>query len=532
MNHFNLMIVDDEPVIRNGLANYIDWERLNCRIVYVAKDGLDAFENIEKYAPDIVITDLRMPELDGISLAKHIYENHKEICVIILSGYSDFSYAQQGMRYGVINYLLKPVSEQLLYDTVEKACGIIESNRNNHVYIQELEKINNENAELILTQSLRDIFLNTLSDTPAEYDTFYRNNVFPCSYLVIVFEIIHNDSVDYSVKNVLRKSTVITNMITLIFKNIKHIAVYTHHDSIAVLAQFDVNSNPETSKELIVDALSGLDTIKKLVPYSLVIGISSVYDSPSSLSEAYIEAEETMLMKKHDSENELKKDRKDETPYIYHKYIEQIMEQIKTANADKSVHLTNDLFYKFAADKIHPTTVKDNLILLCSLCSQQLGLYSLSLGDLLDQKNKDIYSKIILSKDIMSLKSLAVEFVKASAALINQSNSSAGDLVLSAQKFIAENYMKSISLSDIASHLHVNASYLSRLYKRKIGITVTDELSRMRIEKAKKLLTETDFLTYEIANKIGINDPVYFSQLFRKHTGVNPKEYRRIHYNN
>ena len=253
MRLFKLMIVDDEPVIRNGMANCIDWKHVDCQVVYVARDGLDAYENIEKYAPDIVITDLRMPELDGISLSKYIYENHKEICVIILSGYSDFSYAQQGMSYGVTNYLLKPVTENMLFDAIEKACGIIESNRHYHEYIHGPEKAKD------------------------------------CNY---------------------------------------------------------------------------------------------------------------------------------ETP----------------------------------------------------------------------------------------------------------------DLALIARKYITENYMNSISLCDIASFLHLNASYLSRLYKRTFGITISDELSQLKIEMARKLLTETDFRAYEIAKKIGINDPVYFAQLFRKHTGINPKEYRRKHF--
>ena len=521
MSVFNLMIVDDEPVIRNGLANFIDWKQLNCQVVYVARDGLDACENIKIYAPDIVITDLKMPELDGIDLAKYIHENHKEICVIILSGYSNFSYAQQGMRYGVINYLLKPVSEHQLYDAVKKACCIIESYRNHNQYIRELENINIKNAELILNHSLRNIFLSSPTEISAQYDIFYESTVFPCNYIVVVFEIIPSDSFDCSVENALQKNTNMTNMIALIFKNIKHTVVYTHYNTVAVLAQFDANSSPEYAKELIINTLSDFDTIKKLVPYSLVIGISSVYNSPASLPEAYLEAEEKILLEKHVSENEMKKTRKD-TPNIYHKQIDPIIEQIKAANIDKATHLTYDLFDKFAADKTHLTTIKNNIILLCSLCNQQLDLYSLS-------PYEDIYLKVILSKDITSLKSLTVEFIDAAIEIINQSRSGTTDLVMIAQKYITENYMNSISLNDIASHLHVNASYLSRLYKRKVGITITDELSRMRIESAKKLLLDTDFRIYEIAEKSGINDPVYFTQLFRKHTGVNPKEFRRMH---
>ena len=105
---FHLLIVDDESIFRKGLSEYINWETYDCVVSATAKNGTEAIEIIESTPIDIVITDVRMPSLDGIGLAKYIYENHPEISVIILSGYSEFEYAKQAIKYGVQDYILKP----------------------------------------------------------------------------------------------------------------------------------------------------------------------------------------------------------------------------------------------------------------------------------------------------------------------------------------------------------------------------------------------------------------------------------------
>mgnify|MGYP000030386243 FL=1 len=109
---FHLLIVDDETIFRKGLSEYINWETYDCVVSATAKNGTEAIDIIESTPIDIVITDVRMPSLDGIGLAKYIHENHPEISVIILSGYSEFEYARSAIQYNVAEYLLKPAAKK------------------------------------------------------------------------------------------------------------------------------------------------------------------------------------------------------------------------------------------------------------------------------------------------------------------------------------------------------------------------------------------------------------------------------------
>lgn len=108
---FHLMIVDDEPTIRKGLSNFIKWDTLDSIVDATACDGAEAMELIRLKQPDIVITDIRMPQVDGIALAKFIYEEYPQIKVILLTGYADFQYAQSAICYAVSDFLLKPTSK-------------------------------------------------------------------------------------------------------------------------------------------------------------------------------------------------------------------------------------------------------------------------------------------------------------------------------------------------------------------------------------------------------------------------------------
>lgn len=116
---FQLLIVDDEVPIRKALASYIPWEEYNCTVYDTASNGKEAIKKLEAHPVDLVITDVKMPLIDGIELSKYIYDNYPDTLVIILSGYAEFEYAQSAMRYHVSEYLLKPVSKDNLIAAVQ-----------------------------------------------------------------------------------------------------------------------------------------------------------------------------------------------------------------------------------------------------------------------------------------------------------------------------------------------------------------------------------------------------------------------------
>ena len=128
---FHLLIVDDEVVIRKGLSDYINWDAYDCQVTATASNGKEAIEIIENNNIDIVLTDIKMPVLDGIGLAEYVYENHPDIAVIILSGYSEFEYAQSAIKYQVNEYILKPAAKEKIIESVQNVAQKLITSRSN-----------------------------------------------------------------------------------------------------------------------------------------------------------------------------------------------------------------------------------------------------------------------------------------------------------------------------------------------------------------------------------------------------------------
>lgn len=169
--------------------------------------------------------------------------------------------------------------------------------------------------------------------------------------------------------------------------------------------------------------------------------------------------------------------------------------------------------------------VKLTGVLLCSLCSKLLSVYNVSIPDILNNSS-DIYKQIFLSKSINDVFSLITDIVRASSNYLGSGERQSNYIIKNVLCYIKENYNKQINLQLIANHIHMNSSYLSRLYKKKTGDTVTDTINRLRIEKAKELLLKSDIKSYEVAEMIGISDSAYFSYVFKKYAGMSPKDYK------
>ena len=152
-----VMIVDNEAAIRKGLIHCIHWEELGCQITAQAEDGVAALEQIASASPDIIISDIRMPGMDGLELAQAVSERCPHIKVIILTGYPDFSYAQRAIQYHVVDFVLKPTTVENLTHAVEKAKAAIAEDRSSQTLQQELATTSEQNLQLQRSMLLHDL---------------------------------------------------------------------------------------------------------------------------------------------------------------------------------------------------------------------------------------------------------------------------------------------------------------------------------------------------------------------------------------
>lgn len=118
---FTLLVVDDEAVIRKGISSFINWDSLDCQVAGTASNGLEAIEFIKEHPTDIIITDIKMPVMDGLAVARYAYENYPETKVILLTGYADFEYAKTAIKYNVSAFILKPTNKKDLIEAIQSA---------------------------------------------------------------------------------------------------------------------------------------------------------------------------------------------------------------------------------------------------------------------------------------------------------------------------------------------------------------------------------------------------------------------------
>ena len=186
---YNIMIVDDEPVLRKGLLSFVDWESLGCKVVCEASDGVDAKQKLNCGNIDIVITDIKMPCMDGIELSKYIYENFPGIKVIILTAFADFSYAQSAIKYNVVDFVIKTNPTEKIPEAVIKAKKLIIHQREKEDNLKQLEsKLSNSMSE-ISENFFKDIINGIVIDKDIINSKTKEYSIILDNYFVVAYEV-------------------------------------------------------------------------------------------------------------------------------------------------------------------------------------------------------------------------------------------------------------------------------------------------------------------------------------------------------
>lgn len=408
MSMYNIMIVDDEPILRNGIKNFIDWKSLGCEVCCLAENGEDALRKFRQYSPDIVITDIRMPGIDGLDLARRLSELSPKTKVIILTGYSDFSYAQRAIRYSVVDFVVKNNPAPKICEAVKKAISLIEKERKDHQFFGELEDIVNQSYDDLKAKLFLDIINQNVLLTETIEQKAAHLGVSLSAYRLAVIGIPDLPS-EASLQQVWQSVRNFSLSLLLPFKPF----------AFALNAQTLCLILIPTEESGDLNELCGqiVSTLFDITGFRVRIGVSEIKESILAFSAAYREA----LSVKRDQNRDMA------SQFLYHG--------------------------ESADDAQNPT-------------------------------------------------------------------------ISEALRFIHAHYKEDITLRQISDELHLNASYLSRLFKKHMKETIVGYITRYRIECSKKLLLHSDARLYTVAIEAGFNDAAYFSNIFKKYTGYSPSEYK------
>ena len=510
---YKVLIVDDEPMIREGLRTLIPWTSYGFEIVDSASNGKEALEKYHNHHFDLIIADIRMPEMSGITLIETIREQDKDINFIILSGHADFEYARKAISARVVGYLLKPVDEDELVEYLVKLKKKLDQQHTLNELKMSTQTVLKNNFILSLLQDVN-------ADQKVVEDELVAWQLDSKEYQIILFKFISATNVDIDeVKQLLAHS----------FEPERG-ALFSNDSGIGMILK-DIPKTQESYQYL-------LETIKKIVYiYEPIISISEVVTSIENLSSAFRQA--SKLLEHHfffEERGFLSKDSKPiihpqevrmESADVYEAILDSYAEKIYFAIDIASQIGIEERIIEIAQLLVNERSTEDQikryyfriLSTVLNKCSAEKSEIQSVLSEV-SESMVDIYKQTNLSQLMNYIQKLLMK-IMSSLEYGDQH-----DQMKRLEDFILRNYHKHLKLEMLAEIFNYNSAYLGKLFKNHTGEYFNTYLDKVRIENAKKLLNQ-GLKVYQVAEQVGFTNVDYFHNKFKKYVGSSPSTYRK-----
>lgn len=530
-----IFLVEDEFVVREGIKNNIDWKAHGYEFCGEASDGELAFPMIQKLKPDIVITDIRMPFMDGLELSRLIKKEMPWIEIIILSGYEEFEYAKESIKIGIAGYLLKPISsEDLLKEIDTLAEEIEEKNKEREIrekYVKEMEEAFLKEGKALFQ------YLVTGSKPAAELFEIARRLEIDLSALcynlvLIKIQSKHQAYDEYSgnvleIEQRLRSLQASYGKKLLVFdRDLEGQALLFKADSEEELQQLQDNYLC-VMKEILAD----YDDIR----YFGGVGtpVNRLRELPDSFEKASHAFAHRYLMRESlilDSvEIDLGVSLEKEEFNIGNINPEQInknkiYEFLRVGDKEETVYFVEEFFKALGSDVLKSNIFRQYIIMDVYFCVIEF-LENLQIG------REEIDPPDAMTGSMQSSKSTMDYFINVIQKALELREKTASnryaDIVQEIKHYIENNFAdEELSLNLLASHVNFSPNHLSAIFSQQTGQTLIKYLTDFRMNKAKELLRCTGKRSSVVSMEVGYKDPHYFSYLFKKTQGMTPTQYR------
>ena len=527
-----ILLVDDERMIRKAIANSIDWPRHGVQIVADVANGEEALLVMDKEAIDIVITDIRMPVMDGLKLAEAIRTNYPKTRIIILSGYDDFEYARTAIKQGVQDYLLKPVSEEELIPSIRRLEKEIGSEYENEREIILSKKLLQENKVLICTKVIQDIV-----DGRSGEGIMSRAKKLGMNLAGPLFGVILVSADNYNVKYNSREGEqpqlqrfAIYNVFEELFRErLSGTVAYSGDEE--VIAIFSSQRFMKTRMyEVLRDITKTIETVLEVnVSMALSGEIGELADVPRLYKKALVASKQNFYVGRSQVCIGDEEDKHKEQNWLYKRadYEREFMKELGKGSCEGMIAIWQKIADFFESEKISAEVVKDACIRLCKDMFVRLIDLGINIKDESNDENyyyvNDIQKKRIFA-DVSEYMELVIKDVHEKIAQAAEKKYSY--MVRLAMSYLEENYGKDVSLTEVADVIGVSANYFSKIFKKEVGTNFVDWFNQLRIEKAKDILLKNTYKVYEVAEMVGYSEYKYFITMFKKYTGKTPKQFR------
>lgn len=463
---YQVLLVDDEPSITASLQKSIDWAAHKCTVAAIATNGLQALSLLRHEQIDIVITDIRMQQMSGLELCQILYTQYPRIQIIVISGYAEFSYAQKAIRYGILGYCLKPLEYGEINSYLNRAVSRLEA----------ASKIYSQDDLLHALLDEDTVLLSSFLKASGNYHDMWYCSVFS--------GICPPDTEDSSA--------------VLVRLGKKQYGCFSPQPAApSVISKF--LSMPE-------NRCAGLSP----VPVTLDKLPSCMKECQIRALQYFIQPDRTVCTELFEGESQA--------------LLSQISSCLSAANSGQLIHVLEEIrlaITQKSSPQGNSFSVRTAMRLNNMICSSALynswedDYYLYSVTQMLER-----YQNFSVLLD-----TLCRLILEPNAPFSEGKELSNGNFIRMIE-FLNQNYAQDISTNDLAQYMHLNPGYLSKIFKRETGTTVTKYITSLRILKSKQMLDSGNYSISEIAAATGFNDYFYFLKTFKKVTGLTPKQYQ------
>lgn len=527
---YQLMIVDDEPLTREYMK--INVPKLDPRwaVSAEAMEGTEALAILQNERVDLIITDIKMPVMDGLQLCELIHKEFSNQKVVILSGFEEFEFAKRAMKFGVKDYILKPIVKSDLKNLLNDIALKIEKEKNKEVAFNAMMDLSNESRKQIVRNFLKAVVTNSYIEIKSLYPILFKmkENLIESESVIMLLSVDEEVFLqnNISINEIHIFKFILNEMVSNIFQN---------EDSIRVFCDGEENTliliNTDNNNEMTKKYNKLFNTVSKAFFDKTGITIScGVGEHENEVLQLHSSYQKALMILKNKLINPQKK------LYIYsndNNNLDKISKIDSALSLIKSSILNNNLVcYNIAVSNyinlIEDFTLSNILIYgihmlksLHSLDSAKDEYSSLAMNKL-----KDLYSSYngnLTHTQVLSIyKEVGNLFNKSYNKLENE-----GDIVSMSKEYIYAHYKEPLSLALIADKLSVSPSYLSNVFHKNVGEPYTKFITRIRMEEAAKLLrTDYKIKVYDVAERVGYISVKHFSHIFKKYYNLSPSEYK------
>ncbi len=535
MGYYSVMLVDDEEEVRQAIIKRVDWESIGFQVVDSAENGEEALEKAERLCPDVVMTDIQMPFMDGLTFCKKLKERISGTKIVIFSGYDEFEYAKEAIKLEAEEYILKPIDATELKQVFSRIKERLDEELDQKRNVERLEKYYLESMPVLKEQFLMSLLEGRLQENRIkDFKNLYDAKIDAPYYAVGVFRM----DVTAGTQDTLDAGLLSVSLKQIIDEQINKQFMYRSTNYLGTIiviallhAKTELSSFIQVSDRICKFA-------NKVLDIHITAGIGHVCEKLVNLHHSYEEAlaavEYRILMEPNQAIFIQDIEPKSEERFlIEEKELQTIVKEIKVGTKEELEQAIHTLIEKLKSSTVSMTQLQIGFTEMMVEIMRLARVYEVNIDEI-EGMNVDSYNEIKKFESLDALGNWLLSVCLQLRSSIRKERTDATKLLIDkAKQYIEENYSDcELSVEKLCGYIGLSATYFSTLFKRETGLSFVAYLTQVRMEKALQLLNTTEEKAYIISELVGYTEPNYFSYVFKKQYGVSPSKYRTNPVNN